>query len=88
MHARMLGLVGNPEDGTALAKCAMHPLHPAIPRVLCPSCGQRLSLARIRPGSADQSVLAFKCECGFDYEMSAPQPAARKQAQADSQASR
>ena len=46
--------------------------HPAIPRVRCPECGQRMRLAYIEPcaderRSADTSM--FTCTCGFSFQL-------------------
>jgi hypothetical protein len=46
--------------------------HPAIPRVRCPECGQRMRLAYIEPyaderRSAETSV--FACTCGYTYQL-------------------
>src|SRR6516165_638398 len=46
--------------------------HPAIPRVRCPECGQRMRLAYIEPcaderRSADTSL--FTCTCGYTYQL-------------------
>ena len=49
----------------------MTELHPDIPRVLCPCCGDIMRLGRVGPRWDDTEVMQFNCECGFDYEMSA-----------------
>jgi hypothetical protein len=49
----------------------MRELHPAIPRVHCPSCGAILRLIRIRPDPSDKPIMEFACDCGFDDRMSA-----------------
>jgi RNase P subunit RPR2 len=49
----------------------MAALHPAIPRVLCPDCGELLALHRIRPDRQDKPVIEFRCDCGFDYRLHA-----------------
>jgi hypothetical protein len=48
--------------------------HPAIPRVRCPECGQRMRLAYIEPcadqrRSADTSM--FTCTCSYTYQLTA-----------------
>jgi len=53
-----------------LADEAVFDLHPAIPRVLCPSCGSTMRLSRIDPWPNDSrraETTTFECECGFDY---------------------
>jgi len=59
--ARRLRAIGSPEQQ-----------HPAIPRVRCPECGQRMRLAYIEPcaderRSADTSM--FTCTCGYTYQL-------------------
>ena len=44
---------------------------PEIPRVLCPACGLIMRLDRISPDENNISVMQFRCDCGFDYRMSA-----------------
>jgi hypothetical protein len=46
-------------------------LDPAIPRVLCPSCGTVMQLRRINSAKDNSSVMQFECGCGFDYQISA-----------------
>ena len=51
--------------------------HPAIPRVRCPECGQRMRLAYIEPcaderRSADTSL--FTCTCGYTYQLTTDRP--------------
>lgn len=48
----------------------MSNLHPAIPRVLCPSCGDMMRLSRIDPSPNDSragQTTIFECSCGDDY---------------------
>ena len=45
-------------------------LHLAIPRVLCPSCGELMRLSRIDPsndGGRRGQTTTFECSCGDDY---------------------
>jgi RNase P subunit RPR2 len=51
-------------------------LHPAIPRVLCPSCGSMMRLSRIDPWPNDSrqaETTTFQCSCGFDYRQTIAQ---------------
>jgi predicted RNA-binding Zn-ribbon protein involved in translation (DUF1610 family) len=50
-------------------EASMTELHPEIPRVYCPTCGEVLRLRRIVPVD-EQSEMQFQCDCGFDYRMS------------------
>jgi RNase P subunit RPR2 len=50
-----------------IGKAAMHP---EIPRVLCPSCGEIMRLSRIHPDGNNKSEMLFVCDCGFNYRMS------------------
>jgi hypothetical protein len=52
-------------------EATMGDMHPAIPRVLCPSCGKIMTLRRIAPDDRDRPAMHFACDCGFDYRMSA-----------------
>jgi RNase P subunit RPR2 len=52
------------------ARSASSNLHPAIPRVLCPSCGEMMRLSRIDPwpnNSRKGETTTFECSCGDDY---------------------
>lgn len=54
----------------AMARATSAALHPAIPRVLCPSCGDVMRLSRIDPSprnSAPAQTTTFECSCGDDY---------------------
>jgi hypothetical protein len=54
----------------ASARSAPNTLHLAIPRVLCPSCGELMRLSRIDPacdGSRRGQTTIFECSCGDDY---------------------
>jgi RNase P subunit RPR2 len=54
----------------ASARSASTKLHLAIPRVLCPSCGDLMRLSRIDPscdGSRRGQTTIFECSCGDDY---------------------
>lgn len=54
----------------AMTRAATRNLHPAIPRVLCPSCGEVMRLSRIDPtpgGPAAGETTTFECTCGDDY---------------------
>jgi len=54
----------------AMTRAAARDLHPAIPRVLCPSCGEVMRLSRIDPmpsGHAAGETTTFECTCGDDY---------------------
>jgi len=45
-------------------------LHPAIPRVLCPDCGNIMRLVRVEPDPTTErraERTTFECDCGFDY---------------------
>lgn len=42
------------------------PLHPAIPRVLCPSCGEMMRLCRVDDSHRGETMM-FECSCGDDY---------------------
>lgn len=46
-------------------------LHPSIPRVLCPRCGERMRLAAVDAKAHDHATLKYDCGCGFTYNMSA-----------------
>jgi hypothetical protein len=51
--------------------------HPAIPRIRCPECGQRMRLAYIEPcpdqrRSADTSM--FICGCGYAHRLTKDRP--------------
>jgi hypothetical protein len=47
-----------------------HDLDPAIPRVLCPSCGRMMRLAQVGPDVTGQEQMKFDCACGFEYQLS------------------
>jgi hypothetical protein len=45
-------------------------MHPSIPRVLCPSCGELMRLSRIDPSPSSGrrgATTIFECSCGDDY---------------------
>jgi len=44
-------------------------LHPAIPRVLCPQCGEQMRLAKAETAAHENDKLMFECVCGFEYQM-------------------
>jgi predicted RNA-binding Zn-ribbon protein involved in translation (DUF1610 family) len=46
-------------------------LHPSIPRVLCPRCGEHMRLAIVDAQAEDHATLKYDCGCGFTYQMSA-----------------
>jgi hypothetical protein len=51
--------------------------HPAIPRIRCPECGQRMRLAYVEPcpderRSADTSM--FICDCGYAHQLTKDRP--------------
>jgi hypothetical protein len=48
--------------------------HPAIPRVRCPECGQRMRLAYIEPCADERrsaDTCMFTCTCGYTYQLTA-----------------
>lgn len=47
-----------------------HTMHPAIPRVLCPRCGNLMRLAEVSAQIDKPSTMEFDCECDFKYHMS------------------
>jgi RNase P subunit RPR2 len=54
----------------ASARSVSEKLHLAIPRVLCPSCGELMRLSRIDPscdGGRKGQTTIFECSCGDDY---------------------
>ena len=45
------------------------PLHPAIPRVMCPDCGKNMRLQRIEPVSAHRADKnTYRCECSLELQ--------------------
>ena len=43
-------------------------MHPALPRVMCPDCGQHMRLTHIEPHPAAfrcAETTTFECACGF-----------------------
>ncbi len=46
------------------------PLHPAIPRVMCPDCGRNMRLARMEPTGGERRAdkVSFQCDCGFELQ--------------------
>lgn len=46
-------------------------LHPAIPRISCPKCGNTMRLAKIEPEPHGHGeMMTFDCQCGFTYTQS------------------
>jgi len=64
-------------EGAETASSAAHrltssdELHPSIPRVLCPRCGEHMRLAIVDAKAEDHATLKYDCGCGFTYNMSA-----------------
>jgi len=46
------------------------PLHPAIPRVMCPDCGCNMHLDRMEPTAGERRAdkVSFRCDCGFELQ--------------------
>ena len=48
-----------------------HAANVSIPKITCPQCGARMSLARIElEGPDNRDRMFFECVCGFDYRLS------------------
>jgi len=45
--------------------------HPAVPRIVCPRCGDLMRLAQTSAEMDKPDIMDFDCECGFEYQMSA-----------------
>lgn len=57
------------------------PMHPAIPRVLCPRCASTMRLAEVT-SEEDRERMKFDCACGFEYQMSSRVQSERRPQQA------
>jgi lysyl-tRNA synthetase class I len=57
---------------TEQAKERVHvltPLHPAIPRVMCPQCGKNMRLERVEPVSTPRAdKVTYRCECSMELQ--------------------
>jgi predicted RNA-binding Zn-ribbon protein involved in translation (DUF1610 family) len=73
----MVMLMSSSIEGAETASSAAHrvatsdELHPSIPRVLCPRCGEHMRLATVDAKAKDHATLKYDCGCGFTYNMSA-----------------
>lgn len=56
------------QDGATLH--VLTPLHPAIPRVMCPDCGKNMRLERIEPTVSPRrgDNVTFRCECARELQ--------------------
>jgi len=43
--------------------------HPAVPRVVCPRCGDLMRLAQTSTETDKPDLMDFDCECGFEYQL-------------------
>lgn len=64
MRQRLTAFAARAKEGVHI----LTPLHPAIPRVMCPECGRNMRLDRIEPTRARAEKVTYRCECSLEVQ--------------------